>query len=121
MPAAQRRSVRRPNATAANETKGAQDLTGARCSPALCSPAGQTTRDQDSVTERAVGRLERSTGQRFVEGLAAAFLAVCVAWGVHNYITPITWPTVGVCATLTFALGWLLGADVIDFLKTLPK
>ena len=60
---------------------------------------------------------QRETGQRLVHGACGAFLAALSAISILLF-TDIHWWVVGVCAAFGFLLGWFVGEEAIEFLKS---
>ena len=61
---------------------------------------------------------ERGAGQRLVHASCAAFLAALAAIGVQFWLPQTHWWLVGVCAAFGFLLGWFVGGEAVDFLKS---
>ena len=64
-------------------------------------------------------REERSMGQRLVHASCGAFLAALIGIAVHFWWADIHWWVVGACAAFGFVLGWVVGDEAIDFLKSI--
>ncbi len=63
-------------------------------------------------------REERGMGQRLIHASCGAFLAALAATSILFWVGNIHWWFVGVCAAFGFALGWFVGEEAIDFLKS---
>ena len=60
----------------------------------------------------------RGVGQRLVHGLCGALLGALIGIGVQFW-SPVThWWLVGVFAAVGFVLGFIVGEEAIDFLKS---
>jgi hypothetical protein len=61
----------------------------------------------------------RSAGQRLVHGLCGAVLAALTGICVQLWLPVFHWWLVGLCAGVGFVLGWFVGEEAIELLKTL--
>ena len=65
-----------------------------------------------------MGSEQREMGQRLVHAAAGAFLAALIAISILLF-AEIHWWVVGVCAAFGFLLGWFVGAEAIEFFKSI--
>ena len=66
-----------------------------------------------------MGEPQRSAGQRLVHVAYGALLAALLAIAVHFWWTDIHWWVVGLSAIIGFLVGWFVGEEAIEFLKSI--